>query len=434
MAHSITSGMQNRTRTLYYGVLAILSLIGLVALIVRFVKGMSVTALTSPIAWGMWVAFYIYFIGLSAGSFLLAASIYVFGIHRYEKVGRIALLSALFSLIAGFVFVWIDLGQPWRAWKMFTRWNYTSLLAWEGVAYLFYALVLPIMLWTLMRCDIADLVRRTVGWRQRLYRLLTFGFRCPESESEYQRCHRETLRIVKTLGIIGIVTAIVIRGGTAALFAVVVAKPYWNTALLPVIFLVSALASAAALLTFLYAFFGRKDEDHLAITRGMARLMAILIGVELFLFANELLIGLYGKVPEHLEIYHAIFFGPFPYTFWIGHLLLGAIIPMALVLLPHTRNSAFWLGLGGLSALIGIVAVRLNFVIPPYVVPVLEGLDHAIHQPRWAYSYFPSFWEWASSIGTIALVVFLFSLAFQFLPIFHEFPERLKSQGGGAVQ
>lgn len=49
--------------------------------------------------------------------------------------------------------------------------------------------------------------------------------------------------------------------------------------------------------------------------------------------------------------------------------------------------------IAGLSAVIGIVAVRLNLVIPALVVPVLKGLDTAFIQPRWSFCYFPSLWE-----------------------------------------
>jgi Ni/Fe-hydrogenase subunit HybB-like protein len=91
--------------------------------------------------------------------------------HQYEKVGRMALLSALFALVAGMLFVWIDLGHPWRFWKVFTRWNYTSVLAWEVLAYLFYIATLGIELWALMRCDLAHLALTVSGWRGKLYTL-----------------------------------------------------------------------------------------------------------------------------------------------------------------------------------------------------------------------------------------------------------------------
>lgn len=76
--------------------------------------------------------------------------------------------------------------------------------------------------------------------------------------------------------------------------------------------------------------------------------------------------------------------------------------------------------------MIGIVAVRFNLVVPAYIVPMLPGLDHAINEARWAHSYFPSFWELASSIGGVALVVLPFSIAFRLLPLFHEIGEQFK--------
>jgi molybdopterin-containing oxidoreductase family membrane subunit len=409
----------------YYAVLGALSLIGIVALVVRLVGGLKVTALTSPVAWGMWVAVYIYFIGLSAGSFLLSTLIYVFGMQRYEKVGRMALLSALFALFAGLLFVWIDLGHPERLWQIFARWNYTSVLAWEVLAYLFYIAVICCELWLLMRCDLAALLQQT---NSRLYGVLTLGFHCPSDRAQYEACHLRSLRVVKVLGIVGIPVAIVVHGGTGAIFAVVTARPYWFTGLFPIIFLVSALASGAALMTFLYAFCGRRDEDHLDITRGMARLMVLFLTLDVLLLASEYLVGLYGRIPEHAAVYQQILFGPFPYTFWGGQVLLGIVVPLLLASLPRTRGHTTWLGLAGLSAVVGIVAVRLNLVIPAFVVPVLHGLDAAYRDPRATYFYFPSFWEWASTVGLIALLVLVFSRAFQRLPMFHEFAERFPAE------
>lgn len=413
---------------LYWGVLVVLSLVGIVALLVRLIVGMKVTALTSPVPWGMWVAIYIYFIGLSAGSFLLSTLVYVFGMHRYEKVGRMALLSALFALFAGMLFIWIDLGHPERFWYIFVRWNPTSVLAWECFFYLFYIAAVTCELWYLMRCDLASLAERERGWKGTIYRLLSLGFRCPKTDFEWQRCHSQSVKVVRTIGIIGIPIAIGVHGGTGAIFAVVAARPYWYTPLFPVIFLVSAMASGAALMTFLYTFFGKRDEDYEEIVRGMANLTLLFLSVDMLLIGFEFLVGLYGRIPEHLEVYRQILFGPFPYTFWVGQLMFGSLIPMLLVSWHRTRSKVFWLGVAGLSAVVGIVAVRLNLVIPALVVPVLKGLDTAFIQPRWSFRYFPSLWEWASTVGLTALVVLGFSVAYKILPMFSEVEERFKTK------
>lgn len=416
-------------KTFYYTILSFLSLVGIIALGVRLVYGMKVTALTSPIPWGMWVAVYIYFIGLSAGSFLLSTLIYVFGMHQYEKVGRMALLSALFALIAGLLFVWIDLGHPERFWYVFSRWHHTSVLAWEILFYLFYIVAITCELWFLMRCDLASLAEQERGFRQRVYRLLSLGFRCPRDVQEFQRCHAQSLRVVRFFGIIGIPVAIGVHGGTGAIFAVVAARPYWYSPLFPIIFLVSALASGAGLMTFLYSLLGRRDEEYDRIVKGMANLALLFISVDALLLASEFLVGLYGGIPEHVEVYHQILFGPFPYTFWVGQLLLATLVPVVLISFKGTRQSPFWLGVAGLSMVIGIVAVRLNLVIPAMVIPLLKGLDTAFIQPRWNYFYFPSFWEWTSTIGLIALIVVSFSIAYEVLPVYSKVEEQFAERG-----
>ncbi|RMF31514.1 MAG: hypothetical protein D6765_01650 [Bacteroidetes bacterium] len=72
--------------------------------------------------------------------------------------------------------------------------------------------------------------------------------------------------------------------------------------------------------------------------------------------------------------------------------------------------------------MIGIIAVRFNIVIPAFVAPPVPGLEGVLRHWRMAFEYFPSFWEWVTSIGGISLIVFLFLLAYRNLPLF-ENPE-----------
>lgn len=496
-------------KAIYYLVLVALSLWGLWALVVRLEQGMRVTALTSYISWGLWVSVYIYFIGLSAGSFLLSTMIYVFNMHRLERVGRVALLSALFSLGAGLLFIWIDLGHLERFGEIFTRPHFTSMMAIESWLYLIYMALILAELWLLMRDDLAAMRARASGWQRPVYGLLSLGYRPPADATARQRAGQAARRWVTALGILGIPVAIGVHGGTGAIFAVAIARPYWNGGLFPIVFLVSALASGAALVTFLYAAFGPRDEQSLAIVKGVARLTVLFIGIDLVLLLSEGLVGLYGGVPSHVEVFNAIFKGPYAFVFWLGQLGLAAAVPIVAVAVGSTGRPAlvravsaarpglarlaprarplsglsaaalavvalvaagdglllatrggptviatagaevpvlstigfwiaqlalvacvvillaqrwgsprFWLGVAGASTVAGILAVRLNIVIPGFVVPVLEHLEHAYRDPRLEFSYFPSGLEWASTLGLIAAIVFLFSLAYEILPIY----------------
>jgi molybdopterin-containing oxidoreductase family membrane subunit len=486
-------------RRLYYLLLIVLSAVGLWGLVVRLAEGMAVTALTSYVAWGLWVSVYIYFIGLSAGSFLLSTLIYVFGMHQLEKVGRTALLTALFSLGAGLLFIWLDLGHLERFWEIFTRPRFTSLMTIESWLYLIYMLLILAELWLLMRDDLATLQASSGGWRRRLYGLLTLGYHPAPAPAARQRQAQRARRWLTALGIVGVPTAIGVHGGTGAIFAVAIARPYWNGGLFPIVFLVSALASGAALITFLYAAFGPRTAETPQILKRVASLTLLFIGLDLILLTSEILVGLYGAVPAEVEVFSAIVGGPFPVVFWLGQLGLVAVLPLVIVPIAIARwpvapqaeavttrrparwltvvclavvvivvaldvlliatgratglvagpggrpglptvafwgaqlalaagavallaqrwgSPRFWLGMAGLSTVAGILAVRLTIVIPGFVVPVLEHLEYAYRDARLLYTYFPSGIEWASTVGLVALIVLLFSLVYELLPMY----------------
>lgn len=399
--------------------LVILASAGLWAIGQRMAEGMKVTNLTSGIPWGIWVAFYIYSIGLSAGSFLMSTIVYVFGDERFEKMGRMALLSALFALVTGMIFIWMDLGHPWRFWKILSGWQASSVLAWESLFYVFYSLAICTELWLLMRCDLDRLARTHTGFMGRFYRFLSLGWRCPDHDSLTDHgCRYTNMRWVRFVGMIGVPLAIGVHGGTGALFAVVMAKPYWFSGLFPIIFLVSALVSGCGLMLFLYAFWGRRDDDYPLVLDGLKYYLTLFIVVDVLLFISDLLVNFYGNIPDHVEALRAIMFGDYWYVFWLGQIGLAWLLPILLCTLPQTSNRAGWLGTAGLSVVAGIVAVRLNLVIPAYIVPQLPGLEKAVIDPRLMYHYYPSITEWVSSIGLFALVTLGLMLSWRILPLY----------------
>jgi len=424
--HSDTPKVAPAVRATGLFLLGLLALGGIIAVIIRLLEGMGVTNLTSNVAWGMWVVFYIYCIGLSAGSFLMSTIVYVFGMDRFEKMGRMALLSALFALAGGLIFVWIDLGHPWRFWKVFFNWQASSVLAWEAALYIVYVVIILAELFLLMRRDLAGLRDESTGWRKGLYGVLALGYKTKGDGKEQAK---RSMSVIKVLGIIGIPVAVGVHGGTGALFAVVAAKPEWFSGLFPIIFLVSALLSGAGLMLFLYAWFGRKDKDYGGIVNGLRIFVIAFIAIDLLLFLSDLLVSLYAGIPDQVAVWHEIAFGEYWYVFWFGQILLAWLVPLFLSVFGPTKRSALWLGAAGLSVVMGILAVRLNLVIPAYLFPQLPGLNEALPDARSAYSYFPSLIEWISSIGIVSLLTLAFIAAWKLLPIYEREPDHEPAEG-----
>ncbi|MBC7353802.1 MAG: polysulfide reductase NrfD, partial [Thermogutta sp.] len=67
------------------------AVLGLQGIAERLWHGHHAANYGSYVVWGLWVSAYIYFIGLSAGAFLLSSLIYVFDFKQLENLGRLSL-------------------------------------------------------------------------------------------------------------------------------------------------------------------------------------------------------------------------------------------------------------------------------------------------------------------------------------------------------
>lgn len=394
----------------YWVILTALVLVGLGFLGYRFASGLLTTNMGSMVSWGLWVAIYILFIGLSAGSFLLSTLIYVFNVKRYERIGRLALYSAALCLIIGLLFILADLGHAERFWKVFTSLSSSSVLWFEIMFYIVYIIIIAIELYFLMRTDLMSLRDKSTGIKQRFYRFLSFGSWRLDDDSR-----KRDMKVVKVLGIIGIPTAIAVHGGTGAVFAVVKAVPHWYTPLLPIVFITSALVSGAALLLFLRAFFFKPASDETPFLAGLGKLAIGLLAVDWVLVIFEFLVVIYGAVPDAVAALRDMLFGANWWIFWVIQVGIGVFVPLYLVL--FRGKSRVSMGLAGLAIVIGIVAVRWNIIVPGLEVPKLEGFSNAFSSARLVTLYSPTIVEWLSSIGLLALFMALISLGLKLLPL-----------------
>src|SRR5690625_4803003 len=192
-----------------------------------------ISNLSSFTPWVAWIAFYIFFVGLSAGSFLLSTMIFVFGMEQYERVGKMALFTAIVCMIIALTFVLMDLGKPERAMNAMIYWNVTSILAWEIHFYVVYIALLVTELYIAMRDDLVRL-RPVNNLKGKIARMLTF-----KNSKINDKTKKRDNKWMKILGTIGIPLAILgVHGGTGAIFVVVSAKESWNSGVFPIIFVV----------------------------------------------------------------------------------------------------------------------------------------------------------------------------------------------------
>jgi molybdopterin-containing oxidoreductase family membrane subunit len=386
-------------------------------LYLRLTSGHELANYGSVVPWGLWVAQYIYFIGLSAGSFLLSSLVYVFGVKRFEPIGRLAVFTAIVSLVLALFTIWMDIGHLERFWHVFVYPNFSSPMAWMIWLYTTYFILLVAEFWLLMRRDLV-VARSLPGLRGLAARVAALGARSDSDESL-----AADMRKVKILATIGVPLAILFHGGVGALFGVLASRPYWHSGLFPIIFLVSALASGGALLTVASAIFQEGWRAHRQMILDLGKIVLGLLLLDALFQFSEILVGVYGSEPGYLASLQLALAGPYWYVFWIGQVGIGLLLPVLILASPLGRDPRL-VTLACGAVVVGFIGVRLNIVIPGMSAEEIAGLSRAVDDPRYQTDYFPSVFEWLITFGIGGLGLILFGLGEVFLPLSRHLPAR----------
>jgi len=194
----------------------------------------------------------------------------------------VTLVAALFS-------IWLDLGHVWRFWRLLVHTNFRSIMWWMIWLYLFYFVLLVVELWYAMRADLVTCSNEP-GWKGSLCRFLTFG-KMDVSEAAIKR----DKRVLQVLGSIGVPLAVAFHGSVGAIFGVVGARPYWHSGLMPIAFLVGALLSGGALLTFITSIWGpnRGTSEHRELVLYLGRITLFLLALDVLIEWAEYSIALW---------------------------------------------------------------------------------------------------------------------------------------------
>jgi len=367
----------------------------------------------SIVPWGLWVALYIYFIGLSAGAFLVSSLVYVFRMKRFETIGRIALFTAVVTLLLALLSISADLGHTFRSWHVLVYPNFKSPMAWMIWLYTAYFILVVLELWFVLRYDLVAGAREQ-GARATLYRILAFG-----SKDDSEATRASDRQIVRILATVGVPLAIMFHGGVGSLFGVVASRPAWHGGLFPILFLVSALASGGALLVVISAIFQDGLRRNRETVIALGTLVLGLLLVDVLFQISETLVGFYGNAPDKIENLKLVYSGPYWWVTWIWQLGVGTLIPIAVLSLPSRKDPRMVAGACALIAS-GFLAVRLNIVIPGLASEQVKGLSDAFTSDRLSTDYVPSVMEWLFSVGIVGIGLVLFGVGEWLLPREHE--------------
>jgi tetrathionate reductase subunit C len=333
-----------------------------------------------PVAWSLAIPQYFFMTGVSAAAFLVSSLTYGFGDRRFKPIAGLALIVALTVLLVAPLNLVADLGQPGRFYELTYALHATAPMSWGVYLLTTYPALILAELLLAFRAPLVERANASSGLRAKVYRLLAFG-RTSTTASERARLHG----ISRRLALLGIPWALAVHGYTGYILGVMKARPLWHTALMPVIFLVSAMVSGIAFMILVTAVFQRFETARRRVDPALMDLLAKLLAgfivvdllLRLFWYSIQWLYGHaeYGPVTEHL----------FVGSFWsavVVETVLGLGVPLAVALVPAWRRS--WpLYAAAVLAVVGVWVFRWDTVIGGQLVPKVGAGFYAYAPPTW---------------------------------------------------
>lgn len=313
---------------------------------------------------GYLIAIYFFYTGLSAGSFLMSALSSVLGIKKFKPIAKVSGVMALTLLAVAPLHLIADLENPMRFWHLFVYYNGSSAISYGTILLTTYPLMTLIYLWFMMRKDFALGAKYLSNWRGKLYRFLALGH-LDTSETSFEKDQK----IVRTLGMITVPLAFMVHGYTGFILGNVQARGLWNTALMPYIFLMSAIVSGTGLLLLLVLFAERFLSAERRITPerrslidDIAKMMPWFILVDSALLISHFIVLYFAGQNAH-ETAWQMLYGHHQWSFLFDEVFIGLVLPMIIFSVPKLRKNLFMLIIGSFMTLYGVVYMRMNFVV-----------------------------------------------------------------------
>lgn len=372
-----TCTLKNATTMFWVWVSSLLIIVAMggYAWTVQFTRGLAVTGMGNTVIWALYIANYTFFIGLGGAGILISSAIYIFDVKRFEPLAKIALLVSMICTLLAATSILPDLGRPDRIAHVFLYGMLQSPFIWDLTTILSYLIVCTVYLWF-----------STI---------------------------RPSHKAVKVIAPIAVVLSVADQSVAGWIFGLVKSRPFWHSPLVAPIFASLALTSGLSLLilvSVLSSRFLRANIDQ-QIVSDVAKIVAIVIPIDLFLLFNEFLTAAYANVPERVSAWSFVTTGSYGPLFW-GTIVCGSLIPFFVLASPRTRVTTVGLTIASFLVVVGAFARRFLMIVPG-LLNELPYLDE-----RYIGAYSPTWVELTIVAGFLALAALLYTAGVKILRIF----------------
>jgi molybdopterin-containing oxidoreductase family membrane subunit len=329
--------------SLFYVLAAIggfVSAIGIGAALYMEHTGHVVTGMNNQIVWGLPHVVAIFLIVAASGVLNVASMGSVFGRVLYKSRAPLSGLLGIAMLSGGLAVIMLDLGRADRLMVAATHFNPTSVFGWNVILYpVFYGFV-AVYLWTMME--------------------------------------RRMNPFSKAAGLATFIWRIILTTGTGSIFAFLVARQAYGSALLAPMFIIMSFSWGLAVFLVVQSTMYAWNNMQLPplILRRMKNLLATFVAAVLYFTIVLHLVNAYFAKNIAFE-YFILFDGEFASMFWVGQILIGTLLPLVLLFSPGTREKTLWVNVAALLVILGAYFQLYVFIIGGQAFPldIFPGYD-----------------------------------------------------------
>lgn len=378
----------------YLGLLALLGAFILAALgsaLYMEHNGHWVTGMNNQIVWGLPHVFAVFLIVAASGALNVASISSVFDKKFYKPLAPLSAMLSLALLIGGLMVLVLDLGHPDRLMVAMTYYNFKSIFAWNMILYNGFFLFTGVYLWFMLD-------RTMKGY-------------------------------TKYAGFAAFIWRLILTTGTGAIFGFIVARTGYNMAMLAPMFIIMSFSFGLAIyILVLMASFKWTDRalGDVVITR-LRKLLGVFVAAVLYFVVVYHLTNLY--MTNHHDFESFILLGTqggesYSRMFWIGQIVLGSLVPLALIFAPGAGKCRMTLTAACVLIILGGLAQMYVLIIggqafPLEMFPGMEVLETTFFDGATA-QYAPTLPEALLGLGGVAIAMIIMALSIKVLGLLPE--------------
>lgn len=388
------------------GLVAVMAL-GTYAFFTQARDGLYVTAMRDRISWGVYIAAFVFFAGISMAGTLMSAILRATKATWRTPITRIAEAITVMALITAGLFVIIDMGQPVRLYQLYFNGNWQSPLMWDMMSITVYLTCSVVYLLVPMIPDLALFRDRLAGKVSRLrsliYKTLSFGWNGNSTQ-------RHALgKSVSILMVLIIPVAVSVHTVLSFVFSTTI-RVSWNSTQFGFFFVFGAIFSGLAALIIVFAVVRRKYHLEEYITDEHFKYLGYMLAaagmVMIYANATEFINKGYHATDDDLFAFRELFVDKFATLFWF-YFFGGLVLPVLIVAWKRTRTIP-GLVVASVLAVVAMFIERYFIVVAGMQVPLMP------YEPS---SYAPTWVEWSIVAGGFALFLFFLTFFTRFFPI-----------------